>query len=326
MDGMKYLSLRLLQSIFLLLGISLLSFIFVEAAPGNYFDDMRLNPRITNETVAQLRQDYGLDRPIPVRYVRWLHSVLRGELGFSFAYDSPVAPLLWSRAGNTLLLASSSMLIAWLVALPWGILSAGKRKKWIDHTSSLLTSALLATPDVLLALGVLLFAVRTRLLPVGGMRSLAAQSDGAWPQMKDVAIHMLGPAMVLVLISLPTIVRHIRAAMMEAIDSPCVHAARAHGIPQSRILLRHALPLALNPLISLFALSFGSLLSASLLMEVVMSWPGLGPLLLDAILARDVYVIIGAVMAASLFLIGGMLLGDILLFLADPRIRTEGLA
>jgi peptide/nickel transport system permease protein len=323
---MRYLGLRLLQSIFLLLGISLLSFIFVEAAPGSYFDDMRLNPRITNETVAQLRQEYGLDQPLPVRYVRWLHSVLRGELGFSFAYDSPVAPLLWSRARNTLLLAASSMLMVWMVALPWGIVNAGNRKKWIDHASSLLTSALLSAPDVLLALGLLLFAVRTRLLPVGGMRSLVAQGDSTWQQVRDIATHLLGPALVLVLISFPTIVRHVRAAMIEAIDSPCVHAARAHGIPPSRILLRHALPLALNPLISLFALSFGSLLSASLLIEVVMSWPGLGPLLLDAILARDVYVIIGSVMIASLFLIGGMLLGDVLLFMADPRIRTDGLA
>jgi peptide/nickel transport system permease protein len=323
---MRYLTLRLLQSIFLLLGISLLSFIFVEAAPGNYFDEMRLNSRITSETVAQLRQDYGLDQPLPVRYARWLRAVLRGELGFSFAYDSPVAPLLWSRARNTLLLAGSSMLMAWMVALPWGIVSAGNRQKWIDRASSLLTSALLAAPDVLLALSLLLFAVRTRLLPVGGLMSLTAQNDSALGQVKDVAIHLVGPALVLVLISLPTLVRHVRAAMIEAIDSPCVHAARAHGISPSKILLRHALPLALNPLISLFALSFGSLLSASLLIEVVMSWPGLGPLLLDAILARDVYVIIGAVMMASVFLIGGMLIGDVLLFLADPRIRIEGLA
>jgi peptide/nickel transport system permease protein len=218
------------------------------------------------------------------------------------------------------------MLVAWLVALPWGIISAGKRKGWIDSVSSLLTAILLASPDVLLALGLLAFAVRTRWLPAGGMMSLAAQSAGTWVQIKDVSIHLFGPALILILISLPTLVRHIRAAMLEAIDSPCVHAARAHGIPQPKILVRHAFPLAMNPLISLLALSFGSLLSASLLIEVVMSWPGLGPLLLEAILARDIYVIIGAVMFASVFLIAGMLLGDILLFVTDPRIRTEGLA
>jgi peptide/nickel transport system permease protein len=323
---MRYLGLRLLQSLLLLLGVSLLSFIFLEAAPGNFFDEMKLNPQITNETLAQLKQQYGMNEPFAVRYAHWLKSAGRGELGFSFAYNSAVAPLLWSRARNTLMLTVSSMLMAWLIALPWGIVSAAKRKGWIASTSSLLIAILLAAPDVLLALGLLLFAVRTRLLPAGGMMSLAAQTQSIWAQMKDISLHLLGPMLVLMLISLPTLVRHIRAAMVEAIDSPCIHAARAHGIPRLRILLRHAFPLAVNPLISLFALSLGSLLSASLLIEVVMSWPGLGPLLLEAILARDIYVIIGAVMFASVFLVAGMLLGDILLFLADPRIRTEGLA
>jgi peptide/nickel transport system permease protein len=323
---MRYLGVRLIQSLLLLLGVSLLSFIFVEVAPGNFFDEMKLNPQISSQTVAQLKQQYGMNQSLAFRYIHWLNSVAHGELGFSFAYNSAVAPLLWSRARNTLLLATSSMLIAWLIALPWGIMSAEKRRGWIDSASSLLTAILLAAPDVLLALGLLLFAVRTRFLPAGGMISLAAQSAGAWAQIKDICFHLLGPVLVLALISLPTLVRHIRAAMIEAIDSPCVRAARAHGICRSRILVRHALPLALNPLISLLALSFGSLLSASLLVEVVMSWPGLGPLLLEAILARDIYVIIGAVMLASFFLIAGMFLGDVLLFAADPRIRTKGLA
>jgi peptide/nickel transport system permease protein len=153
-----------------------------------------------------------------------------------------------------------------------------------------------------------------------------AMGRNEWQQLKSIGIHSIGPVLVLVLGSLPTLTRHIRAAMIEGLDSPCVRAVRAHGIRRWRIVLRHALPVAANPLISLFGLSLGSLLSASLLTEVVMSWPGLGPLLLEAILARDLYVVIGAVMFASLFLVGGMLLGDVLLFAADPRIRTERLA
>jgi peptide/nickel transport system permease protein len=322
---MRYLGLRLLQSFFLLLGVSLLSFVFVEAAPGNFLDEIRLNPQISNQTLAQLREQYGMDQPLAVRYIHWLKSVARGELGFSFAYNTAVAPLLLSRARNTLLLTGSATLLAWLIALPWGIVSANKRKGWIDSVSSLAIAILLAAPDVLLALGLLLFAVRTKRLPAGGMMSLAVVSQSKLVQTKDIALHLLGPMLVLALISLPTLTRHIRAATIDALESPCVRTARAHGIARSRVLLRHALPMAMNPLISLFALSLGSLLSASLLIEVVMSWPGLGPLLLEAILARDVYVIIGAVMFASLFLISGMLLGDLLLFGADPRVRTEGL-
>ena len=322
---MRYLGLRLLQSLFLLVGVSLLSFVFVEAAPGNFLDEMRLNPQISRQTLARLREQYGMDQPLALRYVHWVKSVARGELGFSFAYNTPVAPLLWSRTRNTLLLTGSATLMAWLIALPWGIVSAEQRRGWIDSASSLVTALLLAAPDVMLALGLLLFAVRTNKLPTGGMMSLAAESESKWAQAKNISVHLLGPMLVLVLISLPTLLRHVRAAMIEALESPCARAAQAHGITRARILFHHALPMAMNPLISLFALSLGSLLSASLLVEVVMSWPGLGPLLLEAILARDVYVIIGAVMFASLLLIGGMLLGDVLLFSADPRIRTEGL-
>ncbi len=322
---MKYLGHRILQSVFLLFGVSLLSFAFVELAPGSFFDEIRLNPQISSETLANLQRQYGMEQPLPIRYFRWLSSAAKGEFGFSFAYNSPVAPLLWSRARNTLLLTVLATLLAWLVALPLGILSAEKRRGWIDRSSGLLTSVLLATPDLLLALGVLLFALRTHWLPVGGMLSVEAVGHSKWGNLTSVGLHLLGPIVVLVLVSLPMLTRHIRAAMSEALDSPYIHAARAHGIPRWRIVLGHALPVAANPLISLFGLSLGSLLSASLLTEVVMSWPGLGPLLLEAILGRDLYVVIGAVMCASLFFVCGTLIGDLLLFAADPRIRAERL-
>jgi peptide/nickel transport system permease protein len=323
---MKYLTHRFLQSFFLLVGVSVLSFVFVELAPGNYFDEMRLNPRISSDTVSRLRSQYGMDRSLPVRYAYWLGSVAKGEFGFSFAYNTPVASLLWPRARNTLLLTLGATFMAWLIALPVGIVSAGRRNGLIDHAALLFTVVLLAVPDLLIALGLLLLAVRTRLLPAGGMMSLGSEDMGAWAQAKTVAIHMLGPVLVLVLASLPPLIRHTRSAMIEALDLPFARAARAHGISPHRILLYHALPVALNPLISLFGLSLGSLLSASLLTEVVFSWPGFGPLLLEAILGRDLYVVIGAVMFASVFLVCGTLLADLLLFAADPRIRAEKLA
>jgi peptide/nickel transport system permease protein len=323
---MKYFGHRILQSLFLLFGVSLLSFAFVELAPGNFFDEMRLNPQISSETVSNLRREYGMEQSLPIRYFRWLKSAAKGEFGFSFAYNAPVAPLVWSRARNTLLLTGSATLLAWLLALPLGILSAEKRRGWIDRAGGLATSVLLATPDLLLVLVLLLVALRTRWFPAGGMLSLGGADQSQWQQLKSIGAHLIGPVLVLVLGSLPVLTRHVRAAMIEALDSPCVRAARAHGIARRQIVLRHALPVAANPLISLFGLSLGSLLSASLLTEVVMSWPGLGPLLLEAILSRDLYVVIGAVMLASLFLVCGMLFADVLLFAADPRIRKENRA
>jgi peptide/nickel transport system permease protein len=323
---MRFLARRLFHSIFLLLGISLLSFVFLQLAPGSFFDEMRLNPQISRQTVAQLSRQYGLDRPLPARYLSWLKAASKGDLGVSFAYNVPVAPLLWTRARNTLILTGLAMALSWMIALPLGVVSGGVRHRWIDHATTLLTSMLMVTPDLLLALGLLWLALRTHWFHAGGMLSLRSANADGWVQFKDLAQHLFAPLVVLVLGSLPILLRHTRAAMVEALQRPHVQAARSHGIPYFRILFRHALPAAAAPLISLAGLSVASLLSTSLLIEVVMNWPGLGPLLLEAIQARDVYVVIGAVMFSALFLVGGMLLADFLLFLVDPRIRTGDLA
>lgn len=322
---MRFLARRLFHSIFLLLGISLLSFVFLQLAPGNFFDEMRLNPQISTETVAQLHKEYGLDRSLPQRYLSWMKSAAKGEWGISFAYNTPVAPLIWSRARNTLLLTGLSMLLSWIIALPLGVLSAGERHRWIDHGSSLLTSVLLVTPDLLLALALLWIALRTRWFPAGGMLSLRSATASSVDQFKDLAFHLIAPVVVLVLGSLPVLLRHIRTAVSDALQEPYIRSARSHGISYTRILFRHALPAAAAPLVSLFGFSLASLLSASLLIEVIMNWPGLGPLLLEAIMARDVYVVIGTVMLSGLFLAGGMLFADFLLFATDARIRTQGL-
>jgi peptide/nickel transport system permease protein len=142
-------------------------------------------------------------------------------------------------------------------------------------------------------------------------------------RLRDLAWHLTLPASVLVLGMLPVLVRHVRSAMVEAIDAPFALAARAHGIPSRRRLFRHLLPVAANPLIGLLGLSLGTLLSASLLVEVVMGWPGLGPLLVDAILARDIAVVLGSVLLSATFLIAGNLLADLLLYRLDPRIRLK---
>ena len=153
--------------------------------------------------------------------------------------------------------------------------------------------------------------------------SPAGSQTGFWMHARDVAWHLILPACGLAIVTLPVLARHIRSAMIHAIDAPFVRAARGHGIPPSRTFLRYVLPGASNPLISLLGFSLGAMLSASLLLEVVLSWPGLGPLLVEAILARDVYVVVGGVMLSSIFLVAGNFIADVLLFATDPRIRTE---
>ena len=323
---MRYLAHRFLQSCLVLAGVSVLTFLFVGLAPGNFLDEMRLNPQISSESLARLRSQYEIDQPLPARYFRWARSVAKGEWGYSFSYNTPVAPLIMARARNTLLLTGSATLLTWLIALPLGIISAESRRGWIDRITSFVTNILLATPDLLLALSLLLLAVHTRWLPAGGMESLRAGHLAGWAKFKDTASHFVAPVIVLVLGSLPTLFRHTRAAMTEALESPYIRSARAHGLRRWRIILRHVLPVAANPLISFFGLYVGWLLSASLLVEVVMSWPGLGPLLLEAILGRDIYVVVGAVMFSSIFLLLGAMLSDALLYAVDPRIRTKKVA
>jgi peptide/nickel transport system permease protein len=323
---MGYLLRRAIQAILLLFGASLLTFFFSTFAPGNYFDEMRLDPQISAQTVASLRMQYQLDRPVPVRYVRWVNSVLHGEMGFSFAYNSPVAPLLWARARNTLLLTITATALAWLIALPVGIWSAASFGRWPDRFLSWATAGLLILPELVLALGLLILAVRSGWFPTGGLVTTGFEALSLFGKLRDLAWHMFLPVSALVLGSLPLLIRHVHAAMAEVLGVPFLRAAEGHGIPRGTLLCRYALRAAANPLISLFGFSIGALLSGSLLVEVVMSWPGLGPLLLEAILARDIYVVIGGVLFSTVFLVSGNFIADMLLYWVDPRIRSEAVS
>ena len=169
---MKYAARRALRAVVLLFGVSVLCFLFTEMAPGSFFDEMRLNPQISPETISGLRARYGLDQPLLVRYSRWLTSVVNGDLGFSVAYNSPVAPLLWSRALNTLLLTTTAMLLTWLMGVPLGVWSAAYRGRWLDRVVEAGNSLLISIPEIVIALALLALAVRSRVVPIGGMISI----------------------------------------------------------------------------------------------------------------------------------------------------------
>ncbi len=320
---MKFFARRLFHSVIILLAISFFAFLLLQSSPGDYFDAMRMNPRVSAQTVEALRAQDGLNRSFPVRYAAWMRSLAEGDVGVSFAYGTPVGPLIWPRARNTLLLTGSSMLLAWVLAIPLGVRSAATKNGWLDRFCCAFTSALLVIPDLLIFLLLLLLAVRTGWFPSGGMVSGNFADFSLWQKVRDVAFHFTLPALGLAIVSLPVLLRHVRAAVIEVLDSPFIRSARGHGITESRLLWRYALPAASNPLISLFGLSVASMLSASLIIEVILSWPGLGPLMIQAILSRDLNVVIGVVMLSSVFLIAGNLFADVLLFASDPRIRVE---
>jgi peptide/nickel transport system permease protein len=317
----RYLAGRLIRALLLLLGVSVLCFLFTEMAPGSFFDEMRLNPQISPETIAALRAHYGLDQPLLVRYAKWITSAMRADFGYSIAYNMPVAPLLWSRAKNTLLLTITATFLAWLVSVPLGTWAAARRG-WLDKVVTLTTSFVISTPEVVIAVALLAAAVHWRLLPVGGMTSEEVEGLTLWARIHDVAMHLALPALILALSEGTIIVRHVRSSVVTVLGAGYVLAARGLGIGPARLLVRHVLPVAANPAISLFGLSLAGLISGSLLVEVVTGWPGLGPLILEATLSRDLYLVIGGIMFSSLFIIGGNFIADIMLLASDPRIRA----
>jgi peptide/nickel transport system permease protein len=239
---MRYLERRLLHAVLLLIGVSVFCFLFADLAPGSFFDEMKLNPQISRETVDGLKHQYGLDRPLLVRYFRWVGSVAKGDWGYSFAYASPVQPLLSGRARNTLLLTGVSTLMVWVTAIPIGVWLASRRGSWVDRLGLGTTSLLLSVPELVIALVFLSFAIRTRLLPVGGMASLKLDQSLFWAGFSDVASHLIIPSLVLASGALPIVVRHVRASMIEVLDASFIRAARGHGLNPTRILFRYALP------------------------------------------------------------------------------------
>ncbi|HWY55291.1 MAG TPA: ABC transporter permease [Terriglobales bacterium] len=322
---MSYLGRRVIRAAFLLVGVSILCFLFTEMAPGSFFDEMRLNPQISPETISSLRARYGLDQPLVVRYGRWLRSALHADFGYSIAYNAPVAPLLWSRAKNTLLLATTGMLLTWLISIPLGVWAAARSGRMLDKSVRVASSLLVSIPEVVIAVALLAIVVRWRVLPVGGMTSMDNEGLSQWARLQEIASRMLLPTIILTLGETAIIVRHLRASVLEVLDTPFVQAARGLGIGRTRLLFRHVLPVAASPAISLLGFSLAGLLSGSLLVEVICGWPGLGPLILDATLSRDFYLVIGGIMLSALFMVGGNLVADIMLLACDPRIRTGAL-
>jgi peptide/nickel transport system permease protein len=321
---MSYLLRRLVRAFLLLVGVSALCFLFTELAPGSFFDEMRLNPQISPETIAALRSHYGLDQPLPVRYGRWMKSALHGDLGYSIAYNTPVTPLLWSRARNTLVLTTVALFLTWIISVPLGVWTANRRGGLLDKMVALVSSLLISIPELVIAVALLAIAVRWQILRVGGMVSPDFENFSTWAKLDDLISHLILPVLILVLCETALIVRHVRASVLEVLGAPYVQAARGFGIGRSRLLFHHVLPVAANPAISLLGFSLAGLLSGSMIVEAVCGWPGLGPMILEATLSRDLYLVIGGIMLSALFMVGGNFITDLMLLALDPRVRTEG--
>jgi len=320
----RYILTRVLQTIPLLLGISLLTFVLLQLTPGDFLNQMAENPGISPATIEAMRRNFGLDRPWYVQYGFYLRNlVLHFDFGESFSRHQPVFTVLREGLGNTLLLAVASAVVTWGLAVPLGIWAAVKQHSWADRILSLLAFVWLSIPEILSGLLLLMLAARTGWFPVGGMRSLDYDELTAWGQFLDVAHHLVLPALVVGLIPLASRMRQMRSNLLDVLRLDYVTTARAKGLDERVVIFKHALRNALNPMITLFGYTLGALVSGSFIAEIIFSWPGLGRITLDALLTQDQYLVMGSVLMASVVLIAGNLIADILLAITDPRISYD---
>jgi len=313
-----YILRRLLQAIPLLLGVSAVTFLVLKLAPGDFLNTMAENPGISAETIDSLRHRFGLQYGLYLRNV-FLHF----DFGESFSRHQPVFTVLREGLGNTLLLAGAAALVTWCLAIPLGVLAAVRQFSWVDKTLSVLSFMWLSIPEVLSGLLLLFLAARTGWLPVGGMHSLEWDQLDLAGKAVDLLRHIALPALVVGLIPLAGRMRQMRANLLDVLRLDYVTTARAKGLDERHVVFKHALRNAINPLITLFGFTLGSLVSGSFIAEVIFAWPGLGRITLDALLAKDQYLVMGSVLMAATVLVAGNLIADLLLAIADPRIAYE---
>lgn len=315
---------RFLQMIPLLFGISALTFILLQMAPGDFLNQMAENPAISPATIEAMRRNFGLDRPWYVQYGLYLENILlHFDFGESFSRHQPVFQVIREGLGNTLMLAGAAAVVTWGLALPLGILAAVRQYSWVDKTLSLIAFVWLSVPEILSGLLLLMLAARTGWFPVGGMRSIDYDDLTTLGKARDLLWHLALPALVVGLVPLASRMRQMRGNLLDVLRLDYVTTARSKGLDERVVIYKHALRNALNPMITLFGYTLGALVSGSFVAEIIFSWPGLGRLTLDAILTQDQYLVMGSVLMASVVLILGNLIADLLLAVADPRISYD---
>lgn len=312
---------RLGVTVLLLLAVSFLTFLLVQLAPGTAFNQYRANPQFSAELVQQLEAQYGLDDPFYIQYGKWLWNLLHGDLGYSFLHERPVTDLILEAFGNTVFLMFASIVVTWLLALPMGIYCAVNQYSWGDQVFSVLAFIGMSIPNFFLCFLMLYAASVIGGWPLGGMTSIGYEQMSPVGKFLDLLQHMAIPVIVISTSAMAGLQRITRGNMLEVLRKQYVLAARARGLPENRVIYVHALRNAVNPLITIFGYQFSTLISGAALVEIIISWPGMGQLMLQAVMSQDLFLVVGGVLSGGILLIVGNLIADILLGWIDPRIQ-----
>ncbi|MEM7736053.1 MAG: ABC transporter permease [Deinococcota bacterium] len=330
---LTYIIRRLLNLIPTFLGATLLAFIISQLVPGDFLNTMRLSPDVRPETIERLERQYGLDQPWFVQYGRWMGSLARGDLGLSFDSNQPVVNLVRRPVQNSMILVVLSIILLWVVAIPLGVYAATRQYSLGDQVVGVVSYFGLAIPNFFFALLIILMLFNLRgftrevfgynelLLPVAKMTSSEFSDLSPIGQVLDILRHAIIPAFVTATAGMAGFTRVLRAQMIEFLSSDFIRTARAKGLGERSVTYKHALRPSLIPFIAGIGGLLPALIGGAGLVEIVMAWPGITPILLASISRQDIYVVLGFLVISTLLLMIGNLVSDLLLAVADPRIR-----
>jgi peptide/nickel transport system permease protein len=322
---LRYLAQRLAQAAVIVAIVAAITFALIHLAPGDPFSAVMDNPNVS-ETVRQtLRVQYGLDRPLPEQFVRYVNSLAHGQLGWSFSHERPVLEVLGSALPNTMLLMGVALVGSFTLGILIALIQVARRGSIVDHTLSGISLFFFSMPDFWLAiLALLTFTYWLPVFPVGGaVDPVMHEYMGFGGRFMDRLWHLALPALTLTLLASAVVARYQRAALLDVLPADYIRTARLKGLTEREILRRHALRNALLPIISLVGLSFPALLTGAFFVEKIFAWPGMGYAVVNAIGTRDYPLVVGGVIIGSIMVTLGSLLSDLLYAWADPRLRSH---
>ena len=335
----RYLARRFATMAVTLVVISALVFLIINLPPGNYISNQIAEMRSTGQAAGiakaeMMMREYALDRPLWQQYLIWLgvwpgphgfSGLLQGDFGWSFELDRPVAEVVGETAWLTVVVNAAALVFVYLVALPLGVIAAVRANTWIDYLASFVGYIGLATPNFLLALIMLFYGARYFDIPIGGLMDRQYEGEPmSWGKLGSIATHLIVPTIVIGTSAAAAVMRRLRANLLDELYKPYVETARAKGVPPARRTIRYPLRMALNPFVADIGNLAPQLVSGSVMISVVMSLPTLGPILLQALRAQDIFMAGFILLFVSALTLVGMLVSDILLAVLDPRIRLSG--
>ena len=314
---------RLLQSVTVIAGVTTLIFFLIHLAPGDPLGGPLDDPRVSEATRLYWRHLYGLDRPVSEQFLRYLAGVVRGEFGYSLSFNEPVSAVVARALPNTLMLAGSGLILSFAIGILIALIQVARRGSITDRILGAGSLALYSAPDFWLAqVALLVFAYWVPILPAGGMVDPVVHPYlGFWAATADRLRHLTLPALTLAALSAALVARFQRAALLDVAANDYLRTARAKGVPEWAVIVRHGLRNALLPVISLFGLSLPAFLTGTVFVEKIFAWPGVGSLAVDSVTARDYPVVIACSLIASVTVAVGSLTADVLYAVADPRLR-----